>query len=231
MNTHCAACVVEQRPNSRPNAIAITTRGKRKRRRYAALSVMAVLSGVAGCASEPEPLERKSGLAPAGIDFTGQWLMQDDFDAMQRRIARAIRDTDGVDERDFLRRSRAQPSRSGRSSRRDVGGLVHVFLKNAARLRISQTADGLFVGFGRSVVEEYRFGEARRVSIGGAAARRVSGWEDDTYVIETLGDSGMKLTERFRLLGADGRLEREIVLRSKELEQVAIVQTFQLDRR
>lgn len=183
---------------------------------------------VAGCASAPEPLSPKSAVVPSGVDLSGRWRMQDDFRDMQRRIERAIRDTDGVDERALLRAPPRQQraSRGGRSRSRDVGGLVHVFLENAESLRITQTKDGLFVGFGRSIVEEYRFGEARRVSTGGALARRVSGWEQDDYVIETLGDSGMKLTERYRLEAAGRRLVREIVLRSKEMEQVTIVQTY-----
>ena len=155
--------------------------------------------------------------------------MQDDYADMQRRITRAIRQTDGVDERDLLR----APSRTSRNSRgrqRDVGGLVHVFLENDAALRITQTADGLFIGFGRSVVEEYRFGEARRVSVGGATARRVSGWDGSTYVIETLGDAGMKLTERYRVTPRGQNLQREIRLRSKDMEQVTIVQTFARER-
>ncbi len=153
--------------------------------------------------------------------------MQDDFADMQRRIQRAIRETDDLDERDFLRRPPSSATvRGNRRSRRDVGGLVHVFLENASALKITQTADGLFVGFDRSVVEEYRFGEARPINVGGAIARRVSGWENDAYVIETLGNSGMKLTERYRLIGEGARLSREIVLRSKSLQQVAIVQTF-----
>ena len=105
-----------------------------------------------------------------------------------------------------------------------------MFLENDASIRITQTGDGLFIGFGRSIVEEYRFGEARRVSVGGATARRVSGWEQNTYVIETLGDGGMKLTERYRLTPRGQHLQREIRLRSKELEQVTIVQTFVRER-
>ncbi|MEM7501054.1 MAG: hypothetical protein AAF417_03370 [Pseudomonadota bacterium] len=193
-----------------------------------ALGLLCVALAVfGGCASEPEALLPKSSVVPGDVDLSGRWLMQDDFDDMQRRIQRAIRETDDLDERDFLRRPPSSATvRGSRRSRRDVGGLVHVFLENAAVLKITQTADGLFVGFDRSIVEEYRFGEARPINVGGAIARRVSGWENDGYVIETLGNSGMKLTERYRLIGEGARLSREIVLRSKSLQQVAIVQTF-----
>ena len=183
------------------------------------------------CATPPEPLLPKSPDAPAGVDLSGRWRMQDDYADMQRRIARAIRATDGVDERELLRSAtRSSRSGRGRGRQRDVGGLVHVFLENDASLTITQTEDGLFIGFGRSIVEEYLFGEARRVNVGGATARRVSGWEDRAYVIETLGDAGMKLTERYRLTPRGQNLQREIRLRSKELEQVTIVQTFARER-
>ena len=206
---------------------SVNSRQGRRTRRPDAVLVFAALVVFGGCASEPEVLLPKSSVVPSDVDLSGRWLMQDDFGDMQRRIQRAIRDTDGLDERDFLRRPPSSATvRGNRRSRRDVGGLVHVFLENAAVLKITQTEDGLFVGFDRSVVEEYRFGEARPINVGGAIARRVSGWENDGYVIETLGDSGMKLTERYRLIGEGARLSREIVLRSKSLQQVAIVQTF-----
>lgn len=179
-----------------------------------------------GCAGEKERLVPKSASLPPDTDLSGRWVMQDDFDDMQRRIARAIRQTDGVDERDILRQSSDRRQPGTRSSRRDVGGLVHVFLENAVTLKITQTDAGLFIGFDRSVVEEYRFGEARTVRVGGAVAQRVSGWEGEHYVIETLDEDGMKLTERYRLVDADRRLTREIVLRSKDMQQVTIIQTF-----
>ena len=170
------------------------------------------------------------GAAPAGVDFTGIWYMQDDVEAMDRRIDRAIRQTDGVDERDLLRGmvggTETERVRRSRRSNRDVGGLVHVFLESAGRLRITQTDAGLFIAFDRSVVEEYRFGEARQIRTGGATAQRVSGWVGRDYVVETLDQTGMKLTERWSLGDGDRRLTREIVLRSAEMESVSIVQTF-----
>ena len=63
------------------------------------------------------------------------------------------------------------------------------------------------------------------IRTGGAVAQRVSGWEGNQYVIETLDEDGMKLTERYELVGTD-RLTREITLRSKELDQITIVQTY-----
>lgn len=182
---------------------------------------------LAGCGAEPERLVPVRGTVPVNLDLSGNWRMQDDVNDMAERIDAAIRQTDGVDERDILDSivTRRDQTRRRRSPR-DVGGLVHVFLENGERLRITQTDAGLFIAFDRSVVEEYRFGEARMVRTGGAEAQRVSGWQGDAYVIETLDASGMKLTERYRLESGGERLIREIELRSAELENVAIVQTF-----
>ena len=185
-----------------------------------ALAATIVLSG---CAGSKEMLVPVRGPVPQGVDFTGEWRMQEDFAAMQEAIASAVRRTDGIDERQLLKHIMSGSSTSRRS--RDVGGLVHVFLENAARLRVTQTDAGLFMAFDRSVVEEYRFGEARIVNKGGAVAQRVSGWDGETYVIETLDqEGGMKLSERYHLEGE--MLNREIVLRSKELEEVRLTQSF-----
>ena len=196
-------------------------------RRCAALAVTAFL--IAACAGEKEMLVPIRSSTPVGVDLSGRWTMQDDFDEMQRRIERAIRQTDGIDERKLLQRATSRQRRGGRPSSRDVGGLVHVFLENAASLKITQTEDGLFIGFNRSIVEEYRFGEARMIRTGGAVAQRVSGWDGNDYVIETLDEDGMKLTERYELLDSASLLTREIVLRSKDAEEVAIVQTYRMD--
>ena len=176
------------------------------------------------CAGEKERLTPIRSAAPEGIDLSGRWVMSDDIDEMTRRIQQAIRQTDGIDEKKLLRQIASRQQR-GRSSG-DVGGLVHVFLENASRLKITQTVDGLFVGFNRSIVREYQYGEARMIRTGGAVAQRVSGWDGEQYVIETLGEEGMKLTERYTLLEKGGRLTREIILRSEDLDQVTIVQTY-----
>ena len=187
---------------------------------FLALATVLVLYG---CAASKEVLMPVRGPVPQGVDFTGEWRMQGDFAAMQDAIESAVRQTDGIDERQLLKNIMSGSSTSRRS--RDVGGLVHVFLENAARLRVTQTDAGLFMAFDRSVVEEYRFGEARIVNKGGAVAQRVSGWDGETYVIETLDqEGGMKLSERYHLEG--DRLNREIVLRSKALEEVRLTQSF-----
>lgn len=178
------------------------------------------------CSGQREMLAPRSPAVPEGVDLSGQWRMQDDFEDMRQRIERAIRDTDGLDEERFMRRMANLNSGNRRPSSKTIGGLVHVFLENAERLKITQTVDGLFISFNRSIVEEYLFGEARMISVGGARAQRVSGWEGNQYVIETLGEEGMKLTERYELLDDGRRLTRQITLRSSDMDQVTIIQTY-----
>ena len=73
------------------------------------------------------------------------------------------------------------------------------FWKFGESLRISQTDFGLFISYDRSVVEEYRFGENRLVSIGPIQAQRVSGWDGPVFVVETLDSDGSILFESWRL--------------------------------
>ncbi|MFQ6004225.1 MAG: hypothetical protein ACE5OQ_01870 [Woeseia sp.] len=173
------------------------------------------------CAA-PEGLIPKSAAVPAGVDLSGQWKIRPESLRGQPRINEAIDRTDGVDNRTIMREMKRGRPRNGETS----GGLVHVFLETGESLTITQTPHALFVSFDRAIVEEYRFGENRPVSIGAADAHRVSGWEGGSYVIETLGEKGMKLTERYRLADNNDRLIRRITLRSKNLEEVTIVHEF-----
>jgi hypothetical protein len=101
-----------------------------------------------------------------------------------------------------------------------------VFLELGELLKVSQTAGGLFISFDRSVVEEFRFGENRIVSVGQVEAQRVTGWEGNTLVVDTLDRNNMKLTDRFRLLENGSVLERTIMLRSKAKDEESVVQVF-----
>lgn len=179
---------------------------------------------LAGCGAQ-EVLIPKSGEPPAAVDFSGYWELRTDADAERRRLNDAIRRTDGIDGGVIL-----QPADVRRDGflleRRDHGGLVHVFLEHGRRLKITQTGSAIFISFDRAVVEEFRFGENREVSVGPVIADRVSGWEGDTYVVETLDENGMKLTERFELADGGETLRRTIVLRSSNDESVTVVQEF-----
>jgi Mor family transcriptional regulator len=170
---------------------------------------------LSSCGSK-ETLLRKSAQAPQDLTLTGQWDLIEDIDVILRQFEHAIRQTSGS----------KKINATQRRSQRKAGGLVYVFLENGRSLKITQTDAGLFISFDRSVVDEYRFGEARMVSVGGADAQRVSGWEGEQYVIETLGEEGMKLTERYHLVENGSRLHRQVILRSKKGEKVISILTY-----
>lgn len=112
-----------------------------------------------------------------------------------------------------------------RSGKRD--GLLHFFIESGTRLKITQTAEGLFISFDRAIVEEYRFGEQRVVNVGPVQADRVSGWEGPSYVIETLGPENNKLLEAYRLEDGGNTLLRQVsVFRQGSLAR-SVVQTFE----
>ena len=163
---------------------------------------------------------------PAGTDLSGNWVMREVPPAERRRISEAINKTDGIDDSEYFRRQRSAKNRSRGGSGSFKGGMVYVFLETGTNLKVTQTPDGLFISFDRSVVEEFRFGENRLINVGEIVAQRVTGWEDSQLVVETLGKNGMKLTERFLLTDNGNTLQRRITFRSKKLEEESIVQEF-----
>jgi len=173
---------------------------------------------------------RKSPDAPSAETLSGRWIMLEDIDSAKRDLDRAIRATNDVDDKKESRRFNSAQKKGERTPRPVVGGLVHVFLKNGKMLKITQTETGLFISFDRSIVEEYDFGEARTISVGAVKAQRVSGWEGDQFVIETLDQNRMKLTERYHLLSNGTRLRRQIVFRSKRGDEVTNIQTFERNK-
>lgn len=198
-------------------------------RRTSLYAVAAALI-LAGC-STPEILAPRDGTVPFGVDLSGNWQIRPGNARDQQRIREAIRKTDGVRDDEVFRRKETQSARNqspARSSNRSrvSGGLVYVFLELGESLKVTQTPHGLFISFDRSIVEEYRFGENQIASVGEIEAQRVTGWEGDTLVVETLDRNHMKLTERFRLLENGRVLERTIILRSKALEEETIIQLF-----
>lgn len=115
---------------------------------------------------------------------------------------------------------------TGSSQRKARELAVHVFLEIGSALKVTQTDSGLFFSFDRSVVEEYRFGENREVSVGAITATRVSGWEGDAYVIETLDEDGAKLIDTYRMLQEGSVLQRNIVIWDRNKKQLALEQIF-----
>lgn len=182
---------------------------------------------LAGCAPR-EVLIGKPAEPPPGVDLSGSWTLVTDERAERRRLDEAVRRADGVDDARIVRRVRTPDGREATVvERRLSGGLVHVFLHHGKRLQITQTTSALFISFDRAVVQEYRFGENRQVRVGPVEADRVSGWEGDAYVVETLDENGVKLTERFELDRARERLVRTIVLRARNGQTETVVQEFE----
>jgi hypothetical protein len=184
---------------------------------------------VAAACATPEILQPKGSIAPEYVDFSGRWQLRRDSAADRERINEAISNAAGGDGNiiPLPPEKRQSAGSSGRrATRRPDGGLVQVFLESGELLKITQTSHGIFVSFDRSVVEEFRFGENRTISVGEIEAQRVSGWEGDRYVVETLDRKGMKLTEEFYLSEDRQTLHRLIVLRNKDSSEVTMQQAF-----
>jgi hypothetical protein len=180
-----------------------------------------------GC-SALETLPSRDGSVPVGVDLSGNWRLRTNSSSNQVRVRDAIRQTDGVKDDDvFTQPDRQSGSRTGRANRRKLkGGLVHLFLELGASLKVTQTDNGVFISFDRSIVEEFRFGENRLISVGEAEAQRVTGWEGDAMVVDTLDRNGMKMTETFHLLEGGSVMERKILFRSKRDEEATIIRVF-----
>ena len=186
------------------------------------LPIAIALFCVSACVT-PEVLVPKSAAVPAGVDFTGQWQLRDANDENTQRLNQADAAAAGGSA-DILKE--AQRARTGRQSRASSGTAVYVFLETGFRLKITQTKFGIFVSFDRAIVEEYRFGENRSVSVGPIVAARVSGWEGEVYVIETLDEDGAKLVEEYRLEDNASRLVRCITLWLKDTRTLDIEQIY-----
>lgn len=183
------------------------------------LLLSALTTIMLGCSSQEvlEPLPANSANA---VDFSGNWTLLSDSAAERKIIDAAI---SGAVRGNNSRR------RSG-SGNGGNGGLVQVFLETGSELKITQTDEGMFLSFDRSVVEEYRFGENRMISVGAIDAQRVSGWVDDRYVVRSLDKNGMQLTETIWLAGSGNILYREFLFRDDKNREVTAGQTYQRDR-
>lgn len=115
---------------------------------------------------------------------------------------------------------------AGSTQRRAREALVYAFVETGRSVKITQTDAGLFVSFDRSVVEEYRFGENRRISIGEVTAQRVSGWEGEAYVVETLDREGDRLVDVYRLAAGGQELVRDVVIWSDDEKILSLEQVF-----
>jgi hypothetical protein len=179
---------------------------------------------VTGACASREELIARSAAVPPGVNLSGEWVLRKADEAAVRRIDEAAANAIGGND-DIVPAIRSNDAFN--QDRRARGSLVYVFLETGKSLKITQTNEGLFVSFDRSVVEEYRFGEKREINVGAISADRVSGWEDDAYVIETLDRNGAKLTERYRLQDNGATLVRSVAIFSGGRQQLAIAQVFE----
>lgn len=185
-------------------------------------ALLIALALISACAAREELLV-KNAAAPAGVNLSGSWqLRSDDRDTVQQIDDAELRAAGG--KRPIVAPSKKVSSNS--SSASSGGTLVHVFLETGDLLKVTQTSSGLFISFDRSVVEEYRFGEKNNVSVGPVVADRVSGWESNAYVIETLDKDGAKLVERYQL-GDDGAtMTRAIRITHRNATRLDLQQVF-----
>lgn len=174
------------------------------------LAVLASLL-LASCAARPQLLP-KSAIVPAGVDLSGLWQLRVEPGARDRRPA-STEQLLRIPPANSRRNSGRQSSRgNGRSG----GAAVSIFLESGESLKITQTASALFISFDRAVVEEYRFGENRLVSVGPIEAQRVSGWEGSRFVNETLDEAGAMLVDSWELAAGGSVLVRTISLTQGE---------------
>ena len=171
---------------------------------------------LAGCASAPPVLISKSAAVPAGVNLSGTWLLREGSGSMRLSTP----GEPGIGQTPTAQRSRTK------SRKRSSGMSAQVFLEFGKLLKITQTDHGLFISYDRSVVREYTFGENGLVSVGPIEAMRVSGWEDHTFVAETLDKDGTTLLEHWYLDGADDVLVRDILMRDGEKERFSLTQVF-----
>lgn len=168
------------------------------------LFVSLVLAACAG--SGPPRLEPVGDVIPVGVNFDGLWQLRGSPGDAERRIRRSEYRSSG-------KRGADSPS-------------VYVFLRTGSRLKITQTPYALFVSFDRSVVEEYRFREHRRVSVGPIEADRASGWVDGRYVIRTLDGDSALLEEGYALEASGDVLVRTVAITYRNLEVLSLRQVF-----
>lgn len=183
------------------------------------VSIVALL--FAACGAEPV-LEPLGGGNPEGVDLSGDWALRGGSerpDSVEQTI---------VIPRRGSRNSQFQEPVAGPDRRtRDLA--VHVFIESGNALKISQTAYGVFISYDRAVVEEYNFGENRRVSVGPIEAQRVSGWVGSDFVVETLDEEGNVLRESWRLEERGDVLVRDLSIMRREEQTFALRQVFDRD--
>lgn len=173
---------------------------------------------LAACGGLPT-LEQRGSEPPDGVDLSGRWRLSAASEASLKQLADAeLAEAGGprrlVDEID------KPPARASRDA------LVYMFLKKGRALRITQNPYALFVSFDRAIVEEYRFGEHQPISVGEVRAMRASGWEQGSYIIETVDQTGNRLLDRYRLSEDGEVLIRSIRIARRDRVRLDVEQRF-----
>ena len=201
---------------------------------------MAVLA--TGCASKaPKPQLVPGARAPDPVvDLSGAWQLRNaDSDPLisysqkgfigpgsAQQVIRIARERRGGQRGG--QPTRALPGEGGSRNLRDRAALAQVFLETGSNVKITQTDEGMFISFDRSIVEEYLFGEHRLATVGPVAAERASGWDADAYVIETLDEDKVLLRERWYLNGET--LNRDVIFVEKDEVVFTFTQVFDVGR-
>lgn len=169
---------------------------------------------LAACGTAELILETKPPAPATAVDLSGRWQLRDTGDARRRPQSRE----------EVIVPTRAA-SRTRSSRLQSKGSSVHVFLEYGTALKVSQTPYSMFISYDRAIVEEYTFGENRMINVGPIEARRVSGWEGQSFVVETLDREGAILFETWSLRGPDV-LQRDVRIVEKEQEVFRVQQLF-----
>jgi hypothetical protein len=203
--------------------VLLTAPARRKTLLFLASGLIAL--GVCGCAGAPEPqLTPGQRIAPTETDLSGYWRLRDEASDPLWRFAR--QGSIGPASTERVMRMTQEMRRTGRRSDRNRAALAQVFLETGVNVKITQTADGLFISYDRSVVEEYLFGEHRLATVGPVRAERASGWQGDAYVIETMDEDGVLLRERWQVVEAGAVLKRDVEFSESGEIVYSVTQTF-----
>ncbi len=176
-----------------------------------------------GCATSEMPNEYKR-VNNKIIDLNGYWEYIGNYNEKKEQIASAIKISSGVVYQ-AIKTTGVFNGKSEEKVRKNSRGVAHLFFEDSKKIQITQTNYSLFVNFDRSIVEEYSFGELKKIQLGNVFAMRSSGWVGNSYIIETLDSYGMKITEKYRLT-LNSNLERVIIFRDNKMNETKIMQLY-----
>jgi len=148
------------------------------------------------------------------INLEGSWEYTAKHDAQK--------DLDAVINRIIGKNSKKNifSSSANQKNNRNSDYVAHLFLRDAKRIKITQTRFAIYIDFNRSIVEEYKNNRVEIIELGEVKAQRSSGWQNDLYLIDTLDDRGMKITETYSLVNQDKNLQRQVIIRDKNANEV-----------